>query len=123
MLPERALGADQSGRFVLVVGRDNRVEQRTVKPGDRTDDGLRMILEGLTADDLVVIDGLQYARPGPPVVPHRLDPSALLAPAAPTGPGDEPAAKKGAAPGETKEATPPAAKKEATTPAAGPAAG
>jgi membrane fusion protein (multidrug efflux system) len=88
LVPESALGADQSGRFVLVVGRDGVVEQRPVKPGAKADDGLRIIESGLNADDLVVVNGLQRARPGAKVNPKR-------AGAAAPAPGEPKAAPAG----------------------------
>src|SRR5262249_46920087 len=38
LVPERALGNDQSGPFLLVVGRDDAVEYRPVKAGRRIDE-------------------------------------------------------------------------------------
>ncbi|MGE3821671.1 MAG: efflux RND transporter periplasmic adaptor subunit [Isosphaeraceae bacterium] len=69
LVPERALGADQAGRFVLVVAAEDKVEQRPVEVGPVTEDGLRMIKTGLTIEDRVVVNGLQRARPGAKVRP------------------------------------------------------
>jgi RND family efflux transporter MFP subunit len=63
LIPDTALGADQSGRYVLVVNGENTVEQRNVQTGP-IDDGLRVIDEGLKPDDRVVIAGLLRAIPG-----------------------------------------------------------
>jgi len=54
---------------VFVVNNDNTVEVRTVTLGP-LDDGLRVIREGLKADDKVIIDGIQRARVGAKVTPH-----------------------------------------------------
>jgi RND family efflux transporter MFP subunit len=63
LVPDVALGSDQSGRYVLVVNNENVVEQRKVKTGPVEDD-LRVIESGLKADDRVVIAGLLRAIPG-----------------------------------------------------------
>lgn len=81
LVPDRAVGVDQTGRFVLVVGPDDVVEQRSVVTGELEDDGLRVILKGLSAEDTVIVNGLQRARPGGKVVPK---PAAADAPPAAT---------------------------------------
>jgi RND family efflux transporter MFP subunit len=63
LVPDVALGSDQGGRYVLVVSKDNVVEQRTVEPGQLVGD-LRVIEKGLTADDRVVVGGIMRAIPG-----------------------------------------------------------
>lgn len=68
LISERALGADQSGRYVLVVDADNRVQYRPVKTGVAKD-GMRVIIGELTTSDKVIIEGLLRARPGAKVVP------------------------------------------------------
>jgi membrane fusion protein, multidrug efflux system len=72
MTPDRAIGTDQTKRFVLVVGADNVANFREVKLGALID-GMRVITEGLKAGDLVIVDGLQRVRPGMPVAPQKLD--------------------------------------------------
>ncbi len=73
LVSERALGADQGGRFLLLVNSEDRVEQRHVVVGPRVDDDLRVIEKGLRAEDWVVVTGLQRARPGTQVAPERVD--------------------------------------------------
>lgn len=68
MISERALGSDQSGRYVLVVDADNRVAYKPVKTGVAKD-GMRVIIGDLTTSDKVIIEGLLRARPGAKVVP------------------------------------------------------
>jgi RND family efflux transporter MFP subunit len=63
LVPDVALGSDQAGRYVLVVNKDDVVEQRKVEPGQLVGD-LRVIESGLTADDRVVIAGIMRAIPG-----------------------------------------------------------
>ena len=69
LVPDVALGSDQSGRYVLVVNSDNVVEQRKVQAGP-IDGDLRVIESGLKADDRVVIAGLLRAIPGQKVDPQ-----------------------------------------------------
>ena len=70
LLPDTAIGSDQSRKIVYVVGGDNRVEMREVKLG-RLIDGLRVVREGVKPDDKVVVSGLQRVRAGAPVTPTR----------------------------------------------------
>jgi len=69
LVPDTAQGSDQGGRYVLVVNKDNVVEQRRVRPG-QLEGTLRVIEEGLKPDDRVVIDGLLRAIPGQKVDPQ-----------------------------------------------------
>lgn len=68
--PETALGTDQGGRYLLVVGKDNVVEQRKVTLGPRNGT-LRVIEKGLGPDDRVIVAGLLRAIPGQKVEPHE----------------------------------------------------
>jgi RND family efflux transporter MFP subunit len=72
LTPEQAIGTDQSKKFVLVVGPGNAAQFREVKLGALID-GMRVIRSGLTAGELVVVNGLQRVRPGAPVTPERLE--------------------------------------------------
>lgn len=69
-VPERALGFDQGGSYLLVVDGDNKVVQRPVRTG-ALNDGFRVIEEGLGAEDWVIVDGLQRAVAGAEVVAER----------------------------------------------------
>jgi len=66
LTPERAIGTDQSKRFVFVVGDDKVAQFREVKLGALVD-GMRIVTGGLKAGELVVVSGLQRVRPGAPV--------------------------------------------------------
>jgi RND family efflux transporter MFP subunit len=70
LVTERALGLDQGGRYLLVVGNENKVEQRYVEIGALRD-GKRVITEGLKPEDQVVIKGIQRAIPGAKVTPQQ----------------------------------------------------
>ena len=63
LVPDVALGSDQGGRYVLVVNKDAVVEQRKVEAGQLVGT-LRVIDNGLTKDDRVVIGGIMRAIPG-----------------------------------------------------------
>lgn len=69
LVPDVALGADQAGRYLLVVNNENVVEQRKVTTG-QLDGELRVIETGLKPDDRVVIGGLLRAIPGQKVDPQ-----------------------------------------------------
>jgi multidrug efflux system membrane fusion protein len=63
LVPERAIGNDQSKRFVFVVDRNNKAEYRPVTLGAEVD-GQRVVTTGLKSGDDVILDGLQRLGPG-----------------------------------------------------------
>ena len=69
LIPDTALGSDQSGRYLLVVTNENVVEQRKVETGPLEGD-LRVIESGLKPEDRVVTAGLLRAVPGQKVDPQ-----------------------------------------------------
>jgi RND family efflux transporter MFP subunit len=68
VVPDIALLSDQSGRFALLANDKDVVEMRHVKIGS-LDGAMRVVLEGLSPSDRVIIGGLQRARPGVVVKP------------------------------------------------------
>ncbi|MFN0018679.1 MAG: efflux RND transporter periplasmic adaptor subunit [Pirellulaceae bacterium] len=62
MVPERAIGVDQSVKYVYVVGSDNIAVRTTIEPG-RQEGEMRLVLGGLKAGDRVITKGLQRVRP------------------------------------------------------------
>ncbi len=68
LVPDAALSADQRGRFLLTVNKDNIVEYKPVEIG-ALDDGMRVIRKGISPEERVVVKGIQRARPGSPVTP------------------------------------------------------
>ena len=70
LVSERALSLDQGGRYLLVVGNENKVEQRYVEIG-ALQDGMRVIEDGLKPEDRVVVKGIQRAIPGSKVTPQQ----------------------------------------------------
>jgi RND family efflux transporter MFP subunit len=71
LIPDVAVVADQASKLVMVVGADNVIEARKVTLGPSVE-GLRIVRSGLSADDLIVVNGLQRARPGKAVTPQEL---------------------------------------------------
>ncbi|HKE95880.1 MAG TPA: efflux RND transporter periplasmic adaptor subunit [Povalibacter sp.] len=71
LVDDRAIGTDQSQKFVYVVDAENKVVYRTVKIG-RLTDGLRIVQEGLSAGENVVVNGLQRVHPGSVVKPETV---------------------------------------------------
>ncbi|HWN47326.1 MAG TPA: efflux RND transporter periplasmic adaptor subunit [Steroidobacteraceae bacterium] len=69
LINDSAIGTDQSVKFVLRVGADNKIEYTPVKLGPLID-GLRVVREGLKVNDVIVVKGLQQVRPGMPVTPQ-----------------------------------------------------
>lgn len=69
LISERAIGTDQSQKFVLAVGADNTVTYRTVKLG-AVIDGKRVVREGLSPGETIIVNGLQRVRPGMTVAPE-----------------------------------------------------
>jgi RND family efflux transporter MFP subunit len=69
MVPDRSLQEDQGGRYLLVVNKDDVVEQRYVQLG-QLDGTLRVIASGLKPDDRVVVGDLWRATPGTKVKPQ-----------------------------------------------------
>ncbi|MEQ8192854.1 MAG: efflux RND transporter periplasmic adaptor subunit [Rhodospirillales bacterium] len=70
LVPDEAIGTDQSRKFVYVVGDKSTVKMRLVEPGNLID-GLRVIRKGLSADDWVIVKGVQRARDGATVTPVK----------------------------------------------------
>jgi RND family efflux transporter MFP subunit len=69
LVPDAALGTDQGGRYLLVLDKNNVVEQRKVAIGPKVGD-LRVVESGLKADDRVVVAGILRAIPGQKVDPQ-----------------------------------------------------
>ena len=74
LVPERAIGSDQSKKFVYVVGADGKVAYREVKVGKHVA-SQRVTLEGLQVGDRVVIDGVQRLRPNTTVTAQEAAPN------------------------------------------------
>lgn len=90
LAPDIALLSGQSGRYALVVNDKDAVEVRPVKIGV-LDGTMRVVLEGLSVSDRIIVNGLQRGRPGATVKPTLVTlaseqpttkPSAITQPAA-----------------------------------------
>ena len=71
LVPDAAIGTEQARKFVLTVNADNTVVPKYVMLGQLTNDNLRALKDGLSADDRVIVDGLLRARPGQKVTPQE----------------------------------------------------
>ncbi|WP_158265702.1 efflux RND transporter periplasmic adaptor subunit [Blastopirellula marina] len=100
LAPERATAVDQAGSYVLIVNDENVVERRDVVVGAKF--GAMVVIapephaeEALTADDRIILDGVQFSRPGAVVDPQpselSIDESLLNPnkPAEPSSPASE----------------------------------
>jgi multidrug efflux system membrane fusion protein len=69
LVPQVALGSGQLGRFVYVVGKDGKAEQRIVSPG-ATYGSLIVIDKGVNEGDRIIVGNLQKISVGVPVQPE-----------------------------------------------------
>jgi multidrug efflux system membrane fusion protein len=83
LIPDEAIGTDQTNKFVYAVAEDGTVARKGVTLGPLYG-GLRVVREGLAAQDWVITRGLQRARPGGKVTPKR---EAIAVSEAPAGGG------------------------------------
>jgi RND family efflux transporter MFP subunit len=92
LVAERALGTEQGQRYLYVINDKNEVVYRKVRLGS-LQGGLRVVEEGISLGEKVVVNGLQRVRPGSKVEATLVDmpsaePSAKVA-------ADKQAATKG----------------------------
>jgi RND family efflux transporter MFP subunit len=70
LISDDAVGTDQNQKYVLTVTSTNTTEYRRVELGPLVE-GLRVVREGLSSNDWVVVSGLMSARPGMAVTPAQ----------------------------------------------------
>ncbi len=70
LVPDAAIGTEQSRRFVVVIDAQDTARQKYVTLGQLTSDNLRVIKDGVGPDDRVVVSGLMQARVGQKVRPE-----------------------------------------------------
>ena len=70
LVPERAIGADQRGRYLLAVSDDNEVQYKPIQLGTLVDD-LQVVEKGVGPDDRIIVTGLLRVRPGLKVTPKE----------------------------------------------------
>jgi membrane fusion protein, multidrug efflux system len=76
LAPQQGISHDQKGDpDALVVGADNTVELRTLQT-DRAIGDQWVVASGLTAGDRVIVEGIQFAKPGAKVAPEEYRPQA-----------------------------------------------
>lgn len=101
LVPDEAIQTDQTRKLVYVLGKDNKVSPRPIETGPAVE-GLRVVKSGLTAGDLVVINGITRLQPGQVVQPNRVKltpraadtaPKAVPLSAPPAAEADAPAAQ------------------------------
>jgi multidrug efflux system membrane fusion protein len=80
MVTDAAIASEQARKYVLVVGADDTANQRYVSLGPVVD-GLRVIRDGVSPEDRVIVNGLMRARPGQKVMPKEQATAAADAPA------------------------------------------
>jgi RND family efflux transporter MFP subunit len=71
LLPDEAIGTDQTNKYVYVVADNGMVTRRNIQLGPLVD-GLRVVREGIADGDWVITKGLHRARPGQSVTPNRV---------------------------------------------------
>jgi multidrug efflux system membrane fusion protein len=85
LVPDEAVGNDQAQRFVWVLDDQNRAQYRKITTGPLYE-GRRIVREGLSADDRIVVAGLQRVRPGLVVAPEEKPLEPCPSPRLPPGP-------------------------------------
>jgi len=107
LVPESSTGYDQAGSYLLVVNSEDVVERRDVTLGNKFGP-MVVVASGLTAEERIVVDGVQRSRPGAHVAPVEQQLSmdeSLLNPLA-----DQPASKEEEKPNPNAESQPESAK-------------
>jgi len=101
LVPERAIGLDQVGRYLYVVGQDNKVIRKDIKIGPLVGT-LRVVEKGLKKNDRAIIEGILLVRPGlkvQPVAPEKEEtpenPTGNKIKKEPTKPGNKPKTDSG----------------------------
>ncbi len=78
LIPGRAIGFDQSKKFVYVVGADNKVAYREVELGKEFQ-AQRVVVKGVEPGERIVVDGVQHIRPNALVAATEAAPEAVVA--------------------------------------------
>jgi membrane fusion protein (multidrug efflux system) len=101
VVPVAAVQQDREGKYVMVVGPDDRVELRRIE-ADRQVDQRWVVRRGLQEGETVVVQGLQKVRPG--IVVNPVPDQAAAAPASPGAAGPAAAPDSGGGPGARRSA-------------------
>jgi RND family efflux transporter MFP subunit len=73
LIPDSAIGTDQSRKFVYVINEQNILSRKFIEVGNLHTQELRVIESGLSESDQVVVNGLLRARAGATVEPNMVD--------------------------------------------------
>ena len=106
LVADQAIGTDQNNKYLLSVDDKNKVDYRRITPGPLEEGGLRVV-DGIKADEWIIVSGLQMVRPGQEV---KIDPQPMPVT------GGQQAPNKTPEPATNKEAD---GKKEPAAPKAG----
>jgi len=68
VVPRAAVGQDQSGFFVFIVGEGNVAQRRPIRLGRGTAE-MAVVEQGLQGGEMVITEGVQRVRPNTPVNP------------------------------------------------------
>lgn len=71
MIPEAAISSNQAGRYLKIVGSDNKVEERQITVGAMQGKKMRIIESGIKEGEWFIVTGLQRARHGVLVTPEK----------------------------------------------------
>lgn len=71
LVPQQALMTDINGTYVMVVNKDNKVEQKYITLGSVMGED-QVVKSGLNGDERVIVQGLQKVAPGMTVHPNHL---------------------------------------------------
>ncbi len=75
LVPDDAIGTNQSSRFVFTISPDNKAHVQQVELGPITEGNMRVIRKGVKPEDRVIVSGLLQVRPDAPVQPEEAAPS------------------------------------------------
>lgn len=70
VVPAKAVQQDRKGRYVFVLGKDDRAERRDIKVGQRVKEGWA-VTEGLVSGEMVIVEGIQKIANGVQVAPSQ----------------------------------------------------
>lgn len=73
MIPDEIIGANQNIRYVYVLGNDDQIDYRPIELGPLHTNGMRIVRNGLTAEDQLIINNIQKIRPGMQIAPQASD--------------------------------------------------
>lgn len=83
LVNDKAIGTDQTRRYVYALDETGAVAYRPVTLGKLTEDGLRVITSGLAAGDKIIVNGLMRIQPGMKIQPLMVPMDTLAHPAPP----------------------------------------